>query len=629
MNIRSKTLGVMVLAVSLSSLAAVVVMHVSVMPSFADVEQYAVRRSVLRVMHGLDSEIRDMESIVDNFRSSYNIDDANKYNRFSAADISQKFENINIDILSVFDRSGSSVFHGHLQRMTGVVDVRHGDHPTGMRWDDFFLSVNDSARFVSGVLVTAAGPLLLAARPISPASGEGPSAGTVIMARYITPALIDDIRVRILTDFDIIALDGAPLPPAQQAMVSALSAESGGIIVTAGSDGAHSGYGLVKDVHGRPAMLIAMAPRSEISPAGRFIVRASLAALLLAGIAVVAISHALLQSLLVRPLRQLTDWVLAVGQGKELPLPDTEGRSDEIAVLGREFGQMLDRLAEANSRLLDQSYQAGVSQMAAGILHNLRNQMAPATLRLHRVGELAAQDRCGSLDQALAEALDPSIDPVRRAKLADFLTLTVGELRRASRTVAEEITIVADDFSRVSTLLDDIDRFSRSGGDCAPVTVAAVVADAVALMPAFPDQTVTIHVDPQLKALPPALGRRFVLKHVLHNLLVNAVESINRTGRGCGRIEILGRTVTEDGTSCIALTVSDNGAGICGQHLLAIFSRGFSTKGGNRHGMGLHWCATSIQAMGGRITAASDGAGRGASLQLVLPVALPLALAAE
>jgi C4-dicarboxylate-specific signal transduction histidine kinase len=140
---------------------------------------------------------------------------------------------------------------------------------------------------------------------------------------------------------------------------------------------------------------------------------------------------------------------------------------------------------------------------------------------------------------------------------------------------------------------------------------------------------VTIRVDPQLKALPPASGRRFVLKHVLHNLLVNAVESINRTGRGCGRIEIIGRTLTEDGTGCIALTVSDNGAGICGQHLLAIFSRGFSTKGGNRHGMGLHWCATSIQAMGGRITAASDGAGRGASLQLVLPVALPLALAAE
>lgn len=632
MNIRCKTLGVMALAVSLSSLAALAVMHVWVMPSFVDVEEYAVRRSVLRVMQGIKSEVEGIQSIARAVASSdkiYHIA-ADQYRKFSTAHISENIENIDVDLVSIFDRSGNNIFYGRLARGNGVVDLIDWHHPSVVPWDESLISVNDEVRFVSGVLVTAAGPMLLAAQPISRTDGEGPSAGTVIMARDVTPSLIDDLRVRILNDFDLIPLDGRPLTSQQQALVNTLSAD-GGIIVTAAGDGTRSGYGLISDVFGRPALLIAMAPRNEISSAGRFIVRASLAALLLAGLAVVVISHALLQSLLVRPLRQLTDCVLAVGQGKELPLPDTEGRSDEIAVLGREFGRMLDRLADANRRLLDQSYQAGVSQMAAGILHNLRNQMAPAMLRLHRVGELAARDRCGSLDRALAEALHPKMDPERRAKLADFLALTISDLRQTGRTVADEIAVVADHLAGVTGLLDDLDRFSRVSSACEPVALAAVITDVVALMPAFSEQSVTICVDARLKALPPAFARRFVLKHVLHNLLVNAVESIDRTGRGTGRIEIFGRTFTERGTEYVALTVADDGAGIAQHHLAALFSRGFSTKSGHRHGMGLHWCATNIQAMGGRISAASDGEDRGASLQLVLPVAVaqPPALAAE
>ena len=53
-----------------------------------------------------------------------------------------------------------------------------------------------------------------------------------------------------------------------------------------------------------------------------------------------------------------------------------------------------------------------------------------------------------------------------------------------------------------------------------------------------------------------------------------------------------------------------------------VFEKGFSTKSrGTNYGIGLHWCSNAIGALGGRMWAASDGPGLGASLHLVLPLA--------
>ena len=52
-----------------------------------------------------------------------------------------------------------------------------------------------------------------------------------------------------------------------------------------------------------------------------------------------------------------------------------------------------------------------------------------------------------------------------------------------------------------------------------------------------------------------------------------------------------------------------------------MFEKGFSTKSRDTNrGIGLHWCANAIHALGGRIWAASDGPGRGASVHVVFPV---------
>ena len=65
----------------------------------------------------------------------------------------------------------------------------------------------------------------------------------------------------------------------------------------------------------------------------------------------------------------------------------------------------------------------------------------------------------------------------------------------------------------------------------------------------------------------------------------------------------------------------DDGVGIPAENLTRIFESGFSTKSRETNqGIGLHWCANAVNALGGRIWAESDGDGHGASFHVEVPL---------
>jgi len=69
----------------------------------------------------------------------------------------------------------------------------------------------------------------------------------------------------------------------------------------------------------------------------------------------------------------------------------------------------------------------------------------------------------------------------------------------------------------------------------------------------------------------------------------------------------------------LIVEVTDSGLGIDPEHASALFRSGFTTKP-NGHGFGLHFCANSISAMSGMLTAHSDGLGKGATFRIQLPI---------
>jgi signal transduction histidine kinase len=70
----------------------------------------------------------------------------------------------------------------------------------------------------------------------------------------------------------------------------------------------------------------------------------------------------------------------------------------------------------------------------------------------------------------------------------------------------------------------------------------------------------------------------------------------------------------------VRITIVDSGIGIPADHMAKIFNHGFTTKK-DGHGFGLHSGANAAKEMGGRLTASSDGPGKGATFTLELPTA--------
>ena len=134
----------------------------------------------------------------------------------------------------------------------------------------------------------------------------------------------------------------------------------------------------------------------------------------------------------------------------------------------------------------------------------------------------------------------------------------------------------------------------------------------------------SIELDGSVQALGPVRLARTVLRQVLQNLIINAAEAILAAGLDRGVVRFAAVITSESGADKLLLKCEDTGVGIAAENLERIFERGYSTKRGTGNlGIGLHWCATAVGALGGRIWAASDGPGRGSTLHLLLPVSIP------
>ena len=103
---------------------------------------------------------------------------------------------------------------------------------------------------------------------------------------------------------------------------------------------------------------------------------------------------------------------------------------------------------------------------------------------------------------------------------------------------------------------------------------------------------------------------------ILINLIRNAIEAM-KTDDSNSLVLTLGLSFeeAEDKTSWVKVSISDSGPGIAPEHLLRIFSQGFTTKK-KGHGFGLHSAALSAKAMDGVLSVVSEETGTTFTLDL-------------
>ncbi len=471
---------------------------------------------------------------------------------------------------------------------------------------------------ITGILSTDRGALLVASQPILTSEDEGPSRGALIMDRFLTKDLVEIIAEQVRVDFRLWSIPDDEVPVHDRPMLERLTPGSPPL-VSEQDEKMLRVYSVMNDIEGRPAVLLRADVPRHISARGAEILRGTNLFGLTAGILTLLLFMTLLHLSVLGPLKKLTAHATALGRNDDLTARLSFGRKDDLGTLAREFDSMVEKLSLARKGLLEKSYESGKAEIALRVLHGVRNALSPVVGHL---GLLRSDLKGMPLEQirmAKEELAQEMSSPARRQDLGQFLDLATEKLLSHVEKSEKSLDEIWKHAQKVEQILASNDEISRAERPEEHVKLEGIVRDAVREIPADLRERISVEIDAGVNGMPPVKGDRISLKQILSHLLINAAESIRRTGSVSGGVMVRASTERMDGAEVIHVQVQDNGAGIPRDDLDRIFQRGYSTKPGDTSGLGLHWCANTISSMEGKLYAESDGAGHGARLHLFIP----------
>jgi predicted ATPase/signal transduction histidine kinase len=286
--------------------------------------------------------------------------------------------------------------------------------------------------------------------------------------------------------------------------------------------------------------------------------------------------------------------------------------------LERKVEERTQKLEELQAVALANAHAMGMAEIATDVLHNVGNILngvniccdtLDAGLRSSRVSNLtrASQLLCEQGDR-LPEFLVS--DPKGRA-LPRYFVQVSDALTEENRRALDEVAELRAKVERIMEVVAAQQSYATGEFLSEDTDLSRVVEDALRLQ-AQSLATRRVEVVKCYQPIRRVAVQRTKLVHVLVNLLKNADEAM-QTNPPTERV--LSIDIGADAQASPFVRIADNGHGIEADDLERIFAHGFSTKRHGR-GFGLHSCANSMTEMGGRLTAASDGPGRGAVFTL-------------
>jgi PAS domain S-box-containing protein len=326
---------------------------------------------------------------------------------------------------------------------------------------------------------------------------------------------------------------------------------------------------------------------------------------------------------------KLEDGRFAIGEGSETivscsiaPL----GHANEgLVVTLRDVTvrtQLEQERADLNRRLLEMSRQAGMAEVASGVLHNVGNVLNSVNVSSTviadkiRASKIANLARIASLLNDNRTQLDTFFreDPVGM-RLPEYIDKLAHHLGEEQQSMLNELTQLRGNIDHISEIVSTQQMYAKTAPAalCEPEQITTLVESALRIVEASLLRH-SVTVEREFEALPPVAVDRHHFLQVLINLIANAKRAVTQRAGDDRRITL--RVTAVPGK--VRICVADNGVGIAPDVLPHIFRHGFTTEP-NGHGFGLHSAALAAQAMHGSLSASSDGVNRGAVFTLELP----------
>jgi PAS domain S-box-containing protein len=326
------------------------VLQLVILPSFEQVENTEAGKNLDRVLNALNTELQELRANAGDYA---NWDDSyafvngqdNGFEQANATPVSMT--HLDLAVFAVLDRQGRL----RLGRMRGGDNVIAIPRELLPYLDE--LRLRFAAQGGEGVVATTLGLWLIAVQPILRSDGSGPAAGTLIMARWLDDNVHARLEQRTREELTLWPADAVELPAEETASLRELSSSAASPLLQTHHGSDVAAYGLLRDIAGRPALLLRVDTPRHATLLGAAAVRRTTLGFVVTAVVALLVLGVLLQRLVVRPLTALTAHMLAIRRTGDLSRPLDLAGDDEIGALARAFDDMRASLHTMQQELRD------------------------------------------------------------------------------------------------------------------------------------------------------------------------------------------------------------------------------------------------------------------------------------
>ncbi|MBN1873370.1 MAG: HAMP domain-containing protein [Anaerolineae bacterium] len=266
MTLWKKTLTIVAIVMLGSGLLLYLAARYIVLGGYRRLENAYVQQNVQRAVSALDDELRKMNTtlgdwaIWDDTCTFVQTGDP-EYIEANLNDVT--LVNLEFNLMLFTDASDKVVFSTLVDLDTESAIPIPGtlqEHLT----DVFFIEHAGLQESVTGIVILPEAALLLAAQPIVPTSGEGPRCGTMLMGRYLDPAMVSHLAETTHLALTFYQATDAQVAPSVQA---ALSRDP--IFIHLLDGNTIAGYASIADIYGQPGLIVETTMVRDIYHQGR------------------------------------------------------------------------------------------------------------------------------------------------------------------------------------------------------------------------------------------------------------------------------------------------------------------------------------------------------------------------
>ena len=271
----------------------------------------------------------------------------------------------------------------------------------------------------------------------------------------------------------------------------------------------------------------------------------------------------------------------------------------------------MQREAEkTHKEMLIVSRQAGMSDVATGVLHNVGNVLNSVNVSANLVANHLQELKINRLNDAVRLLQQNASDlgnfltnDLRGKQLPNFLLQLGKHLSKEQSLLLQEMDFVKTKIEHIKEIVATQQDYGRVSGVAEKVRVTDLVEDLLRIHKAdLEEHGVSIQREYQ-----PNLPEISVDKHKVLQILLNLTSNAKHACMDSGREKRLVTVRVSNGDDRIRVAVGDNGVGISAENVKKIFNHGFTTRKKGGHGFGLHSGALAARELGGALLAHSDG----------------------